>query len=146
MKNTFAGFLLCGLLLLGITTISVGPVVVAQEASKAAAKTTEKAEGAKKAARSGDRLPAGFGKIGISEDQRKKIYELQNKYDDQIAALQKQIVDLRTKEKADVEAVLTADQKKALQAANEESQKKAAEKKKAGEKEKAGDKSEKGEK
>lgn len=141
MRNQFFSLVACALVCAGVVGMSTRPLVVAQESGKAA-----KAEGAKKVAKSGDRLPAGFGKIGVSEDQRKKIYEIQKKYDDQIGALQKQITDLRAKEKADLEAVLTADQKKALQAANEESQKKAAEKKKAGEKEKASDKSEKSEK
>lgn len=143
MKNRFVAFVTCGFLAIGVVGLTVRPVLIAQESGKAAAKA-EKGEGAKKAARSGDRLPPNYGKIGISEEQRKRIYEIQNKYDDQIAALQKQIADLRAKEKAEVEAVLTADQKKALQSANEESQKKAAEKKKAGEK--TGEKTEKGEK
>lgn len=106
----------------------------------------EKGEGAKKAVKSGDRLPANYAKIGVSEEQRKKIYEIQGKYDDQISVLQKQLADLRAKEKAEVEAVLTPEQKKTLQSVSEESQKKAAEKKKVGDKEKGSDKAEKGEK
>lgn len=137
------GFVACSLLTLGMIGLSTRPVVVAQETGKTAAKA--EAKGTKKAA-SGDRLPANYGKLGVSEDQRKKLYEIQNKYDDQIAVLQKQIADLRAKEKSELEAVLTPEQKKSLQAANEESQKKAAEKKKAGEKEKTIDKTEKSEK
>lgn len=139
MEKRLLGFFASGFVALAIVGMTVRPALNAQESGKAAAKA-EKGDGAKKAARSGDRLPPNYGKIGVSEEQRKKIYEIQNKFDDQIAALQKQIADLRAKEKAELEAVLTADQKKALQSANEESQKKAAEKKKAGEKEKASDK------
>ena len=139
MEKRLLGFLALGFVVFATVGITVRPALIAQESGKTAAKA-EKAEGAKKAARSGDRLPPNYGKIGVNEEQRKKIYEIQNKFDDQIAALQKQIADLRAKEKAEVEAVLTADQKKALQSAIEESQKKSAEKKK------AGDKAEKGEK
>lgn len=144
MKKKFLSVVACALVALGVVCISTHPPVVAQESGKAA--KTEKAEGAKKAAKSGDRLPANYAKIGISEEQRKKIYEIQGKYDDQIAALQKQLADLRAKEKAEVEAVLTPEQKKTLQSVSEESQKKAAEKKKAGDKEKESNKTEKGDK
>jgi hypothetical protein len=132
MRKQFLSLLACGLVAFGIGGIAVRPVVVAQETSKAAAKG-EKSEGAKKAAKAGDRLPPNYTKIGISDEQRKKIYEVQNKYEDQISALEKQIADLKAKQKADVEALLTPEQKKSLEAANEESKKKAADKKKAAE-------------
>ncbi|GDY09923.1 hypothetical protein LBMAG52_34090 [Planctomycetia bacterium] len=141
MRKQFFGVVACALVALGVVCVSTRPSVVAQESGKAA--KVEKGEGAKKAAKSGDRLPANYTKIGISEEQRKKIYEIQNSYDVQIAALQRQLADLRAKETAEVEAVLTPEQKKALQAANDESKKKAAEKKKASEKEKGSDKGEK---
>ena len=141
MRKRLLSVVVCALVALGIVSVSTRPSLVAQESGKAA--KTEKGEGAKKSAKSGDRLPANYGKIGISEEQRKKIYDIQNKYDDQIAALQKQLADLRAKETAEVEAVLTPEQKKALQTANDESKKKAAEKKKASEKDKESEKSEK---
>ena len=144
MRMRMLSFLACALVAIGVVHVSARPSLVAQESNKAT--KVEKGEGAKKAAKPGDRLPANYAKIGISEEQRKKIYEIQNKYDGQIAALQKQLADVRAKEKADVEAVLTPEQKKSLQTANEESQKKAAEKKKAGEKEKGSEKAEKSEK
>lgn len=138
MRNRFVCVVACALVAVGVVCVSTRPSVVAQEGGKAV-----KVEGTKKAAKSGDRLPANYAKIGISEEQRKKIYEIQNSYDVQIAALQKQLADLRTKETAEVEAVLTPEQKKALLAANDESKKKAAEKKKANEKEKGSEKGEK---
>ncbi len=144
MRKQFLSVVACALVALGVVCVSTRPSVVAQESGKAA--KTEKGAEAKKAAKSGDRLPANYAKIGISDEQRKKIYEIQGKYDDQIAALQKQLADLRAKEKAEVEAVLTPEQKKTLQSVSEESQKKAAEKKKASDKEKGSDKTEKGEK
>ena len=107
-------------------------MAVAQEAGKAAAKAEKSADakGTKKAS-SGDRLPANYAKIGLSEDQKKKIYDVQNKFEAQIDTLEKQIADLKAKEKAEVESVLTPEQHKALQTAIEDSKKKAAEKKKA---------------
>lgn len=145
MKSRILGFVACGFIAFGIVGAAARPTLIAQESGKAAAKA-EKGDGTKKAGRSGDRLPANYGKIGVSEDQRKKIYEIQNKYDDQIEVLQKQIADLRAKEKTELEAVLTAEQKKSLQVANEEGQKKAAAKKKASENEKGSNKAEKREK
>ena len=107
---------------------------MAQEPGKAAVKGEKgsEAKGSKKVS-SGDRLPANYAKIGLSEEQRKKIYDVQNKYEAQIDTLEKQIADLKAKQKAEVESVLTPEQQKALQTVIEESKKKAAEKKKAGE-------------
>ena len=127
MRKCICSLVACALVAVGVVGVSTCPLLVAQESGKAV--KAEKGEGAKKAAKSGDRLPANYAKIGVNEEQRKKIYEIQGKYDDQIAALQKQLADLRAKEKAEVEAVLTPEQKKALQSASEESQKKATEKK-----------------
>jgi len=144
MSNRVFSLVVCALIATGVGFVSARQSLVAQESTKAV--KAEKGEGAKKTAKPGDRLPPNYAKIGISEEQRKKIYEIQNKYDEQIAALQKQLADVRGKEKAELEAVLTPEQKKSLQAANEESKKKAAEKKKAGEKEKGSEKTEKSEK
>lgn len=132
MQKRLVNFVACALVSVGIASVAERHVLVAQESGKAA--KAEKAEGAKKTAKAEGRLPANYAKIGVSDDQRKKIYEIQGKYDKDVAALQKQIADLKAKEQAEVEAVLTADQKKALQTANEESKKKAAEKKKDGDK------------
>lgn len=142
MKRRFFNLVACALVSIGIVSVAERHLLVAQESGKAA--NTEKAEGAKKAAKPEGRLPANYAKIGVSDEQRKKIYEIQGKYDKDIAALQKQIADLKAKEHAEVEAVLTPDQKKALQSANDESKKKAAEKKKAGDK--GSEKKEEGEK
>lgn len=131
MSKNVLGLVVCSLLL-GVISHSARPWAVAQEAGKSAAKS-EKSESAKKA-RTGDRLPPNYAKIGLSEEQRQKIYAIQNRYEEQIKALEKQIADLKTQQVSEVEAVLTPEQKKLLQAANEESRRKAAEKKKAGEK------------
>jgi hypothetical protein len=59
-------------------------------------------------------LPPHFKQLGLSEDQIKSIYKIQSGYKDKIEALQLQIEDLKKAEHADVEGVLTADQKAAL--------------------------------
>ena len=133
VKKQILSFLASALVAAGVLGISDYVSVVAQDSGKPV-KTEKKDDGAKKTAKSVDRLPANYAKIGVSDDQRKKIYEIQNKYDKDIAALQKQLADIKAKELAEVEAVLTPEQKKSLETANEESKKKAAEKKKAGEK------------
>lgn len=133
VKKQILSLVVCALVAVGVVSISDDKFVVAQDSGKAV-KAEKKDDGAKKVAKSGDRLPANYAKIGISDDQRNKIYEIQNKYDKDIAALQKQLADIKAKEQAEVEAVLTPEQKKSLQTANEEAKKKAAEKKKAGEK------------
>ena len=128
MRKILLSLFACGLIASGILGVYGRPVAVAQEAGKA-----EKSADAKssKKASSGDRLPANYAKIGLSEDQKKKIYDVQNKFEAQIDTLEKQIADLKAKQKAEVESVLTPEQHKALQTAIEDSKKKSAEKKKA---------------
>jgi hypothetical protein len=123
MRSKVATILVCGLLVAGSVGVSMRTAAIAQEAKKA--------DSEKKAKTSGDRLPPNYGKIGLSEAQRKSIYAIQNKFEAQIEELEKKIAALKSQQAAEIEAVLTDEQKKALAAAVEESKKKAAEKKKA---------------
>src|SRR5205823_2974854 len=59
-------------------------------------------------------LPPNWGKLGLSDEQKQKVYEAQNKHRAKIEALQKQIAELRDQEKKDMEAVLTDAQKARL--------------------------------
>lgn len=61
------------------------------------------------------RVPANYAKIDLSEEQKTKIYEVQDKYKEQIAALQAQLKELQAKQTKEVEDVLTAEQKAKLQ-------------------------------
>ena len=132
MKRLFLSLFACGLIGTGIVGVYGRPVAVAQDARKVAAKDEKGSDGkSTKKVSSGDRLPANYAKIGLSDDQKKKIYDVQNKFEAQIDTLEKQIDDLKAKQKAEVESVLTPEQHKALQASIEDSKKKAAEKKKA---------------
>lgn len=83
---------------------------LAQEAAKpAAAKPAAEKTDAKKG-----RLPANYGKLGLTEPQKVKIYGIQGTYDDQLDELQAKIDALKAKRDQEVEAVLTEDQRKIL--------------------------------
>ncbi len=108
MNQRFASTVVAAGLALALgTQLSVEPTV-GQE--KSASKPTP----AKVAKKPAGRLPAHYGKLGISTEQRTKIYGVQASYKKQIDDLQKQIDDLKAKQDAEVEAVLTPDQKKKL--------------------------------
>jgi hypothetical protein len=61
-------------------------------------------------------LPAGWKQLKLDKEQRAKVTAIQIDYAKKIAALQKQIEELRKEEKAEMTAVLTDEQKKQLQA------------------------------
>lgn len=110
-----------------------GSLLIAQE-KKPDAKAPA---GAKKVV---NRLPNNFAKLGLAEDQKKKIRDIQAGYDPQIAALTAQLNALKDKEEAEVEAVLTPDQQKQLATIKSDAKKKADDEKAAKAKAKGGDK------
>jgi Spy/CpxP family protein refolding chaperone len=59
-------------------------------------------------------LPANFGKLGLSTEQKQKIYKIRKTYREQIDDLKAKIADLRRKERAEFEKVLTPEQAKKL--------------------------------
>lgn len=40
-------------------------------------------------------LPQNWGKLGLSDEQKQKVYKVQNEYDQKIASLEKQLKDLK---------------------------------------------------
>jgi Spy/CpxP family protein refolding chaperone len=72
----------------------------------------EAAPPAAKAARAKPRgrLPAYYGDV-VTQDQRDKIYSIQATYEVQLAALREQLESLVDKRDAEVEAILSAEQK-----------------------------------
>jgi len=60
------------------------------------------------------RLPNLYGKLGVSDDQREKIYTIQAEYSAQIEELLTQLEDLRARRDRTVENVLTDGQKRRL--------------------------------
>lgn len=100
-----------------VAVLMAGSLLVAQEK-----KAETKAPAAAK--KSVNRLPNNYAKLGISEDQKKKILEIQAGYDPQIAALNAQLKALKDKEQVEVEAVLTPEQLKQLETIKAEAKKK----------------------
>lgn len=117
---------------LTVAVLSAGLVngICAQDGGKAAVKV-EKKEGEKKE-KAEARLPSNYGKLELTADQRKKVLEIQAKYDSQLDDLEKKIADLKAKRSSECEAVLTGPQKASLQELNDESKKKSAASKKKG--------------
>jgi Spy/CpxP family protein refolding chaperone len=72
------------------------------------------ADDKKDSPKGGKALPAGWGKLGLSDEQKTKIYAIEAEYRGQIDALDKQIKELRKKEKAAMDEVLTDAQKARL--------------------------------
>ena len=104
----------------------------AKSKKSAAAKSTaakQKAQAAKQKKLRG-RLPNYFGKIGVSDEQRTKIYTIQRSYQPQLVELRKQIAELLAKRDAEVASVLTDSQKEQLSKLQGEAKKRAADRKK----------------
>jgi hypothetical protein len=59
-------------------------------------------------------LPPNWKKVGLTDAQVQDIYKVQNKYDAEIDKLQAKIDELKANRTKDMQAVLTADQKKRL--------------------------------
>ncbi len=63
----------------------------------------------------GRRVPPNFNKVGVTSEQKEQIYTIRAKYQERILSLQAQIDELKIKELADCEAVLTEAQRKTLE-------------------------------
>jgi len=74
-------------------------------------KTAEKKKEAKK---STNRLPSKFGKLGLTDAQKTKVYDVQEKHESEIESLNEKLKLAKAKRDAEVEAVLTPAQKKLL--------------------------------
>jgi hypothetical protein len=70
------------------------------------------------------RVPSGYSKLGLTDQQKEKLYKIQAEYYPKIQALEKQVSNLRDRREKEFESVLTAPQKRLL--AEAEQQKKAA--------------------
>lgn len=98
-------------------------------ADKAAGKTAEKA-GEKKAKpeaaadKAKGRLPNFYGKLGLNDEQKAKIYDVQAKHRPEVEKLEEQLKALKAKETTEIDAVLTAEQRTKLAELQTEAQKK----------------------
>ena len=66
------------------------------------------------------RLPNHFGKLGVSDEQRERIYAIQANYDARIDDLLSQIEELVANRDSDISAVLTEGQRARLRELREE--------------------------
>ena len=69
------------------------------------------------------RVPPGFSKVGVTPEQKEKIYAIRGKYQAEIVLAQKKVDELKAREIVDCEAVLTDAQRKQLEAVRSESAK-----------------------
>ncbi len=70
------------------------------------------------------RVPPGYSKLGLTDQQKDKIYAIQAEYYPKIQALEKQVDSLRARRETEFQKVLTPSQRQLL--AQQEQQKKAA--------------------
>lgn len=84
-----------------------------QDSTKASKAPTKAAAGAEEK-KPTNRLPSNYGKLGLTDAQKDKVYAVQDKYDKQLDDLEAQIKALKNKRDDEIEAVLSAEQKKIL--------------------------------
>ena len=73
-------------------------------------KATEKVEEKK----STNRLPSNYGKLGLTDAQKAKVYGVQDKHEKEIDSLAEKLKAATAKRDAEIEAILTPAQKKQL--------------------------------
>jgi hypothetical protein len=88
-----------------------------------AASAQDKKAGGKKAAdkkpaKARRVLPRYYKNLGLTDEQKQKVYGIQGKYKDRIAALNRQLKEIRAQQKAELETVLNAQQKAKLKEAS----------------------------
>lgn len=120
MARTLVSRLAC-LTLIGCLAIAVSSAsLVSAAEDKAPEKKTEKKadkdKSKKKKAKKGHRLPPHYKDV-VNDEQRARIYGIQDEYGPKIKALQRQLKALKKEQKERIEAVLTPDQKEKVDAA-----------------------------
>ena len=94
-------------------TVCTADSVPAQKKEASSAKTNAKETKTTRKKPKG-RVPAHYGKLNLSQEQKDKIYTIQASYKAQIDSLKKQLAELNQKKKTECETVLTEEQKKSL--------------------------------
>lgn len=94
----------------------ISPAIHSQEMKPA---KTEESE-----TKSGQRLPNNYGKLGLSDEQRQKIYGIQAGYRQRIESLLQELEDLRNQETLEIQSTLTSAQQAELLKLLEEARKK----------------------
>jgi hypothetical protein len=89
-------------ILFGLVTLCAALLVSAGATQEGKKDDTKKTKGI---------LPPGFKDLGLSADQKTKIYSVQSEYKTKIAELEKKIKELKADESREVFKVLTDDQR-----------------------------------
>ncbi len=115
-----------GLLGLVLVLSSISFSATAQEKTKAKSTKSEAAQKKSSTTEASPfrRLPAGYGALKLSDEQKEKVYAVREEYGKEIAELEQQIQALRQKMDKDCEGVLTSAQKQQLASSKSEKQKK----------------------
>lgn len=120
MRQLLQRCLVCAMLV-GIGSMSILGVSPAQEAKKESTPTTapETKKGATPVPGNETvirgQLPPYWGKLSLSDEQKQKIYQIQSKFNGEIARLEAQVKELRAKRDQEMRSVLTEEQKKRLE-------------------------------
>lgn len=102
LRSRFGG------LMMGLTAVALIGIVPSLAQDPAKEKATPVA------AKNTRRVPRYFGQVGLTDEQKEKIYDLRAQHAVKIGELKKQLDDQIAKEMADCEAVLLESQKKVL--------------------------------
>jgi|GEM_PF-6795680 len=100
-----------------VRVVAIALSFLAISGTAAHAQATSKAQTKKAAAKAEPgvrRLPPGYGQLELTDEQREKVYGVQEKYATDLAKLNQQIAELRAKISSESEAVLTPAQRTQL--------------------------------
>lgn len=97
-----------------IAAMGVFPSLAQDPAKERPAASSGKKAKEATGAKSYRRVPAHFAKIGLTAEQKEKIYAIRGKHQEEIDGLKAQIEELGAKELAECEGVLLESQKKVL--------------------------------
>lgn len=95
-------------------SIGLAAVLAAAALPVAAQVPGSSAKQARKTYNPARRVPAHFGKVGLSTDQKEAIYAIRGKYQEKIASLQRQIDQMRAEELNECESLLNDSQRNLL--------------------------------
>src|SRR5690242_4707846 len=110
MKRSL-GILTLGSLVLGL---ALAPEVFSQEKKPAPAAAGQKAK-ADASTPDKNRLPSNYGKLSLTDEQRTKLYEVQDQYEPELSDLQARLAEIRKKRDAELQKLLTPEQRTRLE-------------------------------